>query len=176
MGTDGVGAGEGPAGEGERRAAGLGRPLRAGELEGMSISMADFEEAVGKVQPSIRREGFSTTPGVTWSDVGALEDVREELRQLELAGGACAHAPELLFARHPHEVEVRLDPRWMLVWNPSTWHATGVKTAEGRRRAMSWNYFPVGGRKRDSEALKYFYAREWAQWSSARQRLWGLVD
>ena len=45
----------------------------------MSISMADFEEAVGKVQPSIRREGFSTTPGVTWSDVGALEDVREEL-------------------------------------------------------------------------------------------------
>ena len=30
--------------------------------------------------PSPRsREGFSTTPGVTWADVGSLGDVREEL-------------------------------------------------------------------------------------------------
>lgn len=104
------------------------------------------------------------------------EDVREELRQLELAEGGYEGEPELLFARHPHEVEVHLDPRWTLVWNPSTWHATGVKTAVGRRRAMSWNYFPAGGRKRDSEALKYFYAQEWVHWSVERQRLWGLVD
>lgn len=104
------------------------------------------------------------------------EDVREELRQLELATGACNDEPDLLFARHPHEVEVHLDPRWMLVWNPSTWHATGVKTAVGRRRAMSWNYFPAGGRKRDSEALKYIFAEEWPKWSLERQRLWGLID
>ncbi len=103
------------------------------------------------------------------------EDVREELRQLELAGGACDGEPKLLFARHPHEVEVHLDPRWTLVWNPSTWHATGVKTAEGRRRAMSWNYVPAGGRKRDSEALK-FLMPQWSHWSEERQRLWGLVD
>lgn len=41
--------------------------------------MRDFEAAVGKVQPAIRREGFTTTPNVTWDDVGALMDVREEL-------------------------------------------------------------------------------------------------
>ena len=95
-------------------------PLTSSELEGLSITMADFEEAVSKVraeppsasllplacllpaclcprrkvegasdcnmrrrsccdpqvQPSVRREGFATTPGVTWDDVGSLKDVR----------------------------------------------------------------------------------------------------
>jgi ribosome biogenesis ATPase len=32
-----------------------------------------------QVQPSVRREGFATTPDVTWEDVGSLADVREEL-------------------------------------------------------------------------------------------------
>jgi ribosome biogenesis ATPase len=54
-------------------------PLSAAELSGLSITMADFEEAVGKVQPSVRREGFATTPDVTWDDVGSLGEVREEL-------------------------------------------------------------------------------------------------
>jgi len=31
------------------------------------------------VQPSAKREGFATIPDVTWADVGALKDVREEL-------------------------------------------------------------------------------------------------
>ncbi len=31
------------------------------------------------VQPSSKREGFVTVPDTTWDDVGALEDVREEL-------------------------------------------------------------------------------------------------
>ena len=31
------------------------------------------------MQPSVRREGFATTPDVTWDDVGSLGDVREEL-------------------------------------------------------------------------------------------------
>lgn len=31
------------------------------------------------VQPSAKREGFATIPDVTWEDVGALKDVREEL-------------------------------------------------------------------------------------------------
>ena len=38
--------------------------------------MADFEVAVSKVQPSVRREGFATTPDVTWEDVGSLDEVR----------------------------------------------------------------------------------------------------
>ena len=41
--------------------------------------MADFEGAVAKVQPSVRREGFTTTPDVSWDDVGSLSDIREEL-------------------------------------------------------------------------------------------------
>lgn len=52
------------------------QPLTQQQLEGLSISMGDFLEAVGKVQPSVRREGFATTPDVTWADVGALDEVR----------------------------------------------------------------------------------------------------
>ncbi len=62
-------------GEGAQRRFGAG-PLQPSELEGLAISMADFEAAVGKVQPSVRREGFSTVPGVTWEDVGSLDEVR----------------------------------------------------------------------------------------------------
>lgn len=53
--------------------------LSGAELAGLAITMADFEEAIPKVQPSVRREGFATTPDVTWDDVGSLGDVREEL-------------------------------------------------------------------------------------------------
>jgi hypothetical protein len=31
------------------------------------------------VQPSSKREGFATVPDVTFDDIGALRDVREEL-------------------------------------------------------------------------------------------------
>ena len=37
------------------------------------------------VQPSAKREGFATIPGVTWDDVGALADIREELQLAILA-------------------------------------------------------------------------------------------
>ncbi len=40
-----------------------------------AITMGDFETAIPKVQPSVRREGFATTPDVTWADVGALPQV-----------------------------------------------------------------------------------------------------
>ena len=45
----------------------------------LAITSEDFAAAISKVQPSVRREGFATTPGVTWSDVGSLGEVREEL-------------------------------------------------------------------------------------------------
>ena len=109
------------------------------------------------------------------SQTRVREEILEEFKQLELATGAHGEEPALYFARHPHEIEVHLDPRWTLVWNPSTWHATGEKVAPGPRRAMSWNYFPVGGRKRDSEAVKYVFDGVWQDWSPLRQRLWGLI-
>lgn len=54
-------------------------PLSADELKPLAISLQDFLDAVKKVQPSIKREGFATVPNVTWSDIGALDAVREEL-------------------------------------------------------------------------------------------------
>ena len=103
------------------------------------------------------------------------EEVAAELLQLELATGTHDEMPAQFFARHPHEVEVVLDPRWTLVWTPSCWHATGLKTAAGPRRAMGWNYFPPGGRTRDLTAIRHVHP-DWRDWSEPRQRLWGLID
>lgn len=41
--------------------------------------MTDFQASLASVQPSAKREGFATVPDVTWEDVGALQDIREEL-------------------------------------------------------------------------------------------------
>ncbi|XP_067613435.1 nuclear valosin-containing protein-like isoform X2 [Eurosta solidaginis] len=49
------------------------------------ITLDDFFEAVKVVQPSSKREGFITVPDVTWNDVGALQDIREELQLAVLA-------------------------------------------------------------------------------------------
>lgn len=45
----------------------------------IAISMQDFLIALPKIQPSSKREGFATIPDTTWSDIGALRPVREEL-------------------------------------------------------------------------------------------------
>jgi ribosome biogenesis ATPase len=45
----------------------------------LSITMADFLVAAKNIQPSAKREGFAVVPDVTWNDVGALVEVREEL-------------------------------------------------------------------------------------------------
>lgn len=49
------------------------------QLAAFNINMADFEIGLAKVQPSSKREGFITVPSVTWSDVGALQEVRDQL-------------------------------------------------------------------------------------------------
>jgi ribosome biogenesis ATPase len=41
--------------------------------------MADFSKAVKKVQPSAKREGFATIPDVCWADIGALQNLKEQL-------------------------------------------------------------------------------------------------
>ena len=55
-------------------------PFTADQLEPLSVTMDDFLSAVSKVQPSSKREGFATIPDVTWNDVGALSQVREDLK------------------------------------------------------------------------------------------------
>ncbi|CAL9687683.1 unnamed protein product [Knipowitschia caucasica] len=59
--------------------------LSAEELSGLSILMSDFKTSLSSVQPSAKREGFATVPDVTWDDIGALRDVREELTMAILA-------------------------------------------------------------------------------------------
>ncbi|KAJ3120878.1 hypothetical protein HK100_012607, partial [Physocladia obscura] len=54
--------------------------LTENDLSVLSIIHDDFLEALTKVQPSSKREGFATIPDVTWEDVGALGNVRDELR------------------------------------------------------------------------------------------------
>ena len=50
------------------------------QLSRLSVEMRDFEQALKKVQPSSKREGFVTVPNTTWNDIGALKGVREKLR------------------------------------------------------------------------------------------------
>ncbi|CAD6338036.1 unnamed protein product [Miscanthus lutarioriparius] len=54
------------------------QPWDESEVEGLHITMDDFEEATKMVQPSLRREGFSSVPDVTWDDVGGLDSLRKE--------------------------------------------------------------------------------------------------
>ncbi|KAI9008439.1 P-loop containing nucleoside triphosphate hydrolase protein [Phycomyces nitens] len=55
------------------------QPLTPEQLESLAVNYGDFTLALKKVQPSSKREGFATVPGVSWDDIGALEDVRKAL-------------------------------------------------------------------------------------------------
>ncbi|KAL7787739.1 P-loop containing nucleoside triphosphate hydrolase protein [Trichoderma ceciliae] len=43
------------------------------------LTLEDFRLAIKGFTPSLRREGFTVIPSVTWEQVGALEKVREQL-------------------------------------------------------------------------------------------------
>jgi ribosome biogenesis ATPase len=84
----------------------------AGELSpdgDFSITYQDFLTAIPKVQPSAKREGFATIPDTTWSHIGALHEVRE---QLEMAIVEPIKRPES-FAR----VGITA-PTGVLLWGP----------------------------------------------------------
>lgn len=51
------------------------------ELEPISVCHQDFIVAVERVQPSAKREGFATTPDVSWDDVGGLANQRSQLEE-----------------------------------------------------------------------------------------------
>ncbi|KAM3231212.1 hypothetical protein ACQJBY_061403 [Aegilops geniculata] len=60
----------------------LKHPLDKHEVQRLSIIMDDFEEAIKDiVQPSLRREGFSSVPDVTWACVGGLDSLKKELNR-----------------------------------------------------------------------------------------------
>ncbi|CEL97915.1 unnamed protein product [Vitrella brassicaformis CCMP3155] len=49
------------------------------ELSSLAIQEQDFEHAIECVQPSARREGFTTIPNITWEQVGGLQALKKEL-------------------------------------------------------------------------------------------------
>lgn len=54
-------------------------PRPAG-FETLAITMEAFNTVLPGIQPSSKREGFATVPDTTWEDIGALQDIREELQ------------------------------------------------------------------------------------------------
>ncbi|KIV99198.1 uncharacterized protein PV09_09149 [Verruconis gallopava] len=52
---------------------------RPAGFETGDLTMQAFLEVLPEIQPSSKREGFATIPDTTWSDIGALQDVREAL-------------------------------------------------------------------------------------------------
>ncbi|KAK1321698.1 hypothetical protein QJS10_CPA03g00107 [Acorus calamus] len=57
------------------------KPWVPEEIEKLSITMADFEEAAKIVQPSLKREGFTSIPNAKMEDIGGLEMLRKELNR-----------------------------------------------------------------------------------------------
>ena len=51
-------------------------------LDSITISNANFIEAVNGIEPSAIREIFTETPKVQWDEIGGLEDVKETLTKV----------------------------------------------------------------------------------------------
>lgn len=84
-------------------------PLGAEQLGDLVLLPTDFAQALKVVQPSAKREGFATVPDVTWADIGALGNVRDEL-----------HMAVVQPIRHPELFSVvGIDaPSGVLLWGP----------------------------------------------------------
>jgi transitional endoplasmic reticulum ATPase len=52
------------------------------QLLGIEVSMADFETALCEVEPSALREVLVEVPDVHWDDIGGLDKVKQELREI----------------------------------------------------------------------------------------------
>ena len=78
-------------------------------LEEMYIEESDFLNAIPKVQPSAKREGFAVVPDTTWDDIGALDSVRSELQMTIVAP---LKYPEL------YEAVGINSPAGLLLWGP----------------------------------------------------------
>ncbi|KAH6896958.1 P-loop containing nucleoside triphosphate hydrolase protein [Thelonectria olida] len=74
-----------------------------------ALTLEDFQAVIKGFTPSLRKEGFTVIPNITWAQVGALQDVRE---QLDMSIVGPIKDPELYR-------EVGLDrPAGCLLWGP----------------------------------------------------------
>ncbi|MGC9148237.1 MAG: CDC48 family AAA ATPase [Sulfolobales archaeon] len=59
----------------------LSKPIPPDKLSQLKVEMKDFLHAMNSVQPTLIREVFVEVPEVRWSDVGGLENVKQQLRE-----------------------------------------------------------------------------------------------
>ncbi|HXH54003.1 MAG TPA: CDC48 family AAA ATPase [Sphingomicrobium sp.] len=50
-------------------------------LDALSVELADFDNALKRVQPSAMREVMVETPNTGWEDIGGLDEARDKLRE-----------------------------------------------------------------------------------------------
>lgn len=60
----------------------LDKPIPHDKLAKMKVTMKDFTEALAEVEPSGMREVLVEIPKVTWSDVGGLDGIKKEIREI----------------------------------------------------------------------------------------------
>ncbi|MCU0861302.1 MAG: CDC48 family AAA ATPase, partial [Methanomassiliicoccales archaeon] len=60
----------------------LGKPIPVEMLERIKVTQGDFDDALKELEPSAMREVLVEVPKVTWDDVGGLEDVKRQLREV----------------------------------------------------------------------------------------------
>ncbi|KAI9089738.1 hypothetical protein K1719_029031 [Acacia pycnantha] len=87
------------------------QPWSAEEMDELVIKMSDFEEAVKLVQPSSRREGFSSIPNVKWEDIGGLDHLRQEFERCIVRRIKYPEVYERALAMH------RLSSSGILIWH-----------------------------------------------------------
>ena len=51
-------------------------------LEKLVVTKEDFEHALGRVEPSAMREVLVEVPNVKWDDIGGLEEVKQQLKEV----------------------------------------------------------------------------------------------
>jgi len=59
-----------------------GDTIDAGLLNSLAVTQEHFKLALGQSNPSSLRETVVEVPNVTWEDIGGLEDVKRELREM----------------------------------------------------------------------------------------------
>ena len=55
-------------------------------LDSMSVNQSHFQYALGVSNPSSLRETSVEVPNISWDDIGGLEGVKRELRELVSSG------------------------------------------------------------------------------------------